>query len=181
MFYAVINRPPTSITLAIEQFRNKFDYQHKLIPAHITLVFPLRLDGITGDDLKNHLQRVARNTPAFEVSVALSKLSIDNSILLLFKEQASTTRLHDRLYENVLTPYLRNDIKFIPHITVGQFTTIHNDDSNLESKTFYKRAITKLNSIDYKIEYKVDNFELITIDDNFTSVKYIDKFKLGAR
>jgi 2'-5' RNA ligase len=51
-----------------------------------------------------------------------SSITSDNSLFLLVQEgNSEIIRLHDELYTGVLAEFHRDDLPFVPHITLGSF------------------------------------------------------------
>ncbi len=123
---------------------------------HVTLVFPLR--DVESAPLARHVARAIAGWPAVRFVVRGSILVKDASgpdtyIFLVPDEGFSAiVRLHDRLYTELLAPYLRLDIPFIPHITVGY----------ARDAALCKQVVDALNVQDILIRGVLD--ELVLVD-----------------
>ena len=106
---------------AIESFRASHDPLATFIRAHLTLVFPVDVDA---DELAQETRSIADSVPAFSVTLSAARASvgIDGRSYALLEAHAGAedvSRLHDRLYSGVLACYLRTDVAYEPHVTVG--------------------------------------------------------------
>lgn len=106
----------------IESFRARCDPQASRIALHFTLVFPV---DVVADALKPEIGAVAWSSEP--IGFAIRRTDVvpdpfsDRSNIFLVPDEGSSqiATLHDRLYAGALRPYLRSDIPFVPHITVG--------------------------------------------------------------
>jgi 2'-5' RNA ligase len=108
--------------LWIESVRARHDPQAARLPAHVTLVFPAAL---ALDTIVDHAATVARQTPAIpfvlrDVTAVPDVFAEGGHVFLLPDEgRAEIAALHDRLYDGPLRAFLREDLPFVPHITVA--------------------------------------------------------------
>ena len=106
----------------IESVRSRHDPQASRIGAHFTLVFPaaLALDTIVG-----HASTIAPLASAIpfvlrSVRAVPEALAGGGHVFLLPDEGgAAITALHDLLYDGPLRAFHRDDLPFVPHVTVG--------------------------------------------------------------
>ncbi len=106
----------------IETFRARHDPQAGRVATHFTFVFPIDMNpGM----VEGELPAVARSTSPISISIRRSKL-VQNAVgggigvfLVPDDGREEIEALHDRLYAGVLRPYLRTDIPYIPHLTIG--------------------------------------------------------------
>lgn len=109
----------------IDDFRQRHDAdRRRMIAAHYTLVF-----ACTGVDVAAYAAHVAAVAAAFEpidFECRRAMLGADDETGLaqvyLVPDRGGTqlTTLHDRLYTGPLQPFLRPDLPYLPHITIGQ-------------------------------------------------------------
>jgi 2'-5' RNA ligase len=105
------------------ELRARFDPLVDLIPAHITLVFPFESD-LSPDELCAHVERSVRGIGAFPIRLSGITGMEDKYLFLNVKRGNDTLiELHDRLYSGPLQSYLSLAFTFIPHVTVGRFTS----------------------------------------------------------
>lgn len=104
----------------IEAIRKKHDPLFGLIQPHITLVFPFE-SAISNDELRAHIARKLEGVHpiGIELTDCISHES-DYLFLRVEKEREQIRKLHDELYKGPLAEFLRSDIPYIPHVTVGR-------------------------------------------------------------
>lgn len=111
----------------IQAFRADHDPQFRIVAPHVTLVFPL--DEGLEEELVAHVRQVTKSSPKLSFTLRCATMMPDLSsgssqaahvFLTPDEGYSALVKLHDRLYTGPLAPYLRLDIPFVPHITVGQ-------------------------------------------------------------
>jgi 2'-5' RNA ligase len=106
----------------IEAFRATHDPEAPRIGVHFTLVFPVEA---VPTDLGPDIAGVAESTQPISFVIRRTKVvrdvlgNVSQVFLVPDEGDAQITTLHDRLYAGMLRRYLRADIPFIPHMTVG--------------------------------------------------------------
>ena len=108
--------------LWIESIRERHDPQASRIAAHFTLVFPVELAAESLMEETSNLPLDRRSIPFVlrRAEAIPDRIGGGGYVFLVPKEGLEEiAALHDRLYEGVLRPYLRDDLPFLPHITVG--------------------------------------------------------------
>jgi 2'-5' RNA ligase len=106
----------------ISTFREKHDPQSFRIGVHFTLVFPA--EG-SPSELASEIAAVARSIPPIAFAIRRTEIVWDalgnRSLVFLVPDEGALeiTTLHNRLYAGVLRPFLRADIPFVPHLTIG--------------------------------------------------------------
>ncbi len=107
----------------IEVFRRKYDPFVDCWKPHIPFIFPVPCSEIEEIKLTKHIETVLKNWKPFPIQIGGFQKSWDQVwlFLLLRKGNAEAIALHDELYNGMLSPYLRRDIKYIPHIGIGLF------------------------------------------------------------
>lgn len=107
----------------IEGIRQEHEINHGAIKPHITLVFPL--DGVPESDFVEHVSRVIGETAAIRFVLKSTVIVTDRTdsltyVLLVAEEgHSQISKLHDRLYTDILEDHRRLDMPYIPHVTVG--------------------------------------------------------------
>jgi 2'-5' RNA ligase len=105
---------------AIDDFRARFDPLAQLIPPHLTLVFPFEAD-LTTLAIRNHLRQSTMGMGPFPVRLQGVTGSGNEYLFLNVKRgNDQIVELHDRLYTGPLQRYLRRDLTFTPHLTIGR-------------------------------------------------------------
>src|SRR5215212_5363262 len=118
MIYALVHYPNVDTT-EIDQLRVKYDPQVELIEPHITVMFPVPVSK-GEENLVHHLESVLRGWQSFPIHLQGFQISSDHHLFLLLEEgNANILRLHGEIYTGILTGYLRKDIPFLPHLTLG--------------------------------------------------------------
>lgn len=109
----------------IQAFRADHDPQFRIVAPHVTLVFAL--DDSLEETLIAQVRRIAKAQPKVGFVLRSAKLmpqlpgEEDAPIFLVPDEgYASLVQLHDELYNGPIAAHLRQDIPFIPHITIGR-------------------------------------------------------------
>lgn len=119
---AIVWFPPFPMDAPIEPFRRRFDPMADALPAHVTLVFPFPTN-LTVIQLASHIRRIVGNWPSLPVSFRDIEGILDEFVFLMVRDRAdAVVALHDKLYRGVLKAYLRDDIPYLPHVTIGRAT-----------------------------------------------------------
>jgi hypothetical protein len=124
MYYALLYYPrfDKKTEENIEAFRRKYDSFAGSLKPHIPFVFPVPCSEVEESELTRHIEAVLKKWKPFLIHIEGLKKSWDHWLLLLLKEgNEKAIALHDDLYTGVLSPYLRRDIEYIPHVGIGLF------------------------------------------------------------
>ena len=182
MFYAVIHRPEID-TKKIEEVRSTYDPYFKLIDAHITLVFPFDAAGIEMTQLNVHVQNIANQTKQFRVQLNTLELAWDQWLFLTTtKGKVRLCAIHDELYTGVLKGFLRDDIKYIPHIGLGHFAiansgyTLKDPAATHLDEDRYTIARAEIEAKQLDFTYTATAVELISVNDEFTKTEILASF-----
>jgi 2'-5' RNA ligase len=105
----------------ITGFRAAHDRQASVLGPHFTLLFGCaEVDETT---YIGHVRTIASSTPAFAFHCRAAEPDADDNTgyayLVPELGRDAITTLHDALYTGPLAPFLREDIPFTPHITIG--------------------------------------------------------------
>ena len=150
----------------IEDLRIQHDPLFKLIPPHITLVFPFE-SAILSQVLYEHIRGALEDIKPFIIELQDFTGTLDQYIFLNVKKgNDQIIELHDRLYSGLLSTYQNFRFSFHPHLTIGRY----NDEKMLMvalskmnlRKIHFKTLISKIyitiiNELDRKTEF-VFNF-----------------------
>ena len=127
--FAVAWFPQFEGTARIEAFRSRHDPAARLIPAHLSLVFPFPT-AHTRLQVQTHVRRVVSKWPPIPVTFRRVRMEANEFVFLMASRgAASITALHDKLYTRSLAPHLRRDLPYAPHITIAR----HADYRQLEA------------------------------------------------
>jgi 2'-5' RNA ligase len=104
----------------VERFRAAHDPQAGAIAGHLTLVFPFA-SSLGAVQVAAHVRRAVARWPALPVRFErLGHFHADWVYLQVTRGHAAVTELHDRLYRGALAPFLRRDLPYEPHLTIGR-------------------------------------------------------------
>jgi hypothetical protein len=124
MYYVLVYYPKFDRKTGenIEAFRRKYDPFVDSWKPHIPFVFPVACSEVDEEKLTEHIETVLKNWKPFSIHVGGFTKSWDHWLFLQLKEgNEEAIALHDELYTGILSPYLRRDIEYIPHIGIGLF------------------------------------------------------------
>lgn len=156
----------------LNKFRQKYDPQWEMISLHITIVYPL--SDISEEQLIEHIESVIKNRKPFPIHLNGLIKSFDHCLFLLVKEgKEEITKLHEQLYSGILQPYLKNDIPFTPHVTIGYF----GDENDELKKELYETALSEAAGMKINISLDFDSIALIK-GDGINLAKVIRTFLL---
>lgn len=167
--YAIVFFPKVNVE-KLQVFRKKYDPLWNILDPHITMVFPF--SGISEEQIVQHLETIAKHIQPFQINMNGFMKSFDDYLFLLVnggKEKVFV--LHDKLYTGILSSYLRSDIPFIPHITLGLFRTT----ANQFEKELYTKAYAEAETLGLDIHCIFNNMSLIK-GDGLTPAKIIQSF-----
>lgn len=151
----------------INSIRKKYDSKFKLIKNHITLAFPFK--NVNQRKLIKHIQKSIKNIKPFRLTLnGIKKSKKEYYLFLMVKEgKNQMMKIHKELYLRFLTKWLRKDIPYVPHLTLGYFKT--KEELNKALKDVKKRNL--------HFETLVNKISLITLNKNI-SIKFEKVFKL---
>jgi hypothetical protein len=162
MYYALLYYPKfdTKTEENIEAFRRKYDPFVDSLRPHMPFVFPVPCSEIDEEKLTKHIETVLGKWKPFRIEIKGFKKSWDHWLFLLLKKGSEeATALHDELYTGILSPYLRRDIAYIPHVGIGLFARKDAGynvldprkatfDANMYSQALEEAESMKINSFD---------------------------------
>jgi len=151
----------------VETIRKKYDPSSKKLISHITLTFPF--ENVNQKKLQEHIKKSLEGIKPFEVELRGIRCSPKGYYmhLLVKKGKKEILKIHKRLYSDLITKWIRKDIPYIPHITLGVFKT----------KKEINKAIKELKNKKLEIKTKIDKIYLINLNKNSTLKSY-NIFKL---
>jgi len=156
----------------IASIRAEHDPQAGRILPHFTLVFPIEASPA---DVKNELGRVAARHEPIPFVIRSAMFMPDaiqggggHVFLVPTEGRANITRIHDDLYSGVLRPHLREDIAFIPHVTIAA----HDDERWCE--TYAQRVNGTLEPVGGVLE------SITLVDVTASKIETLARFALGT-
>jgi 2'-5' RNA ligase len=169
MIYALVHYPNVD-TKDINQLRMKYDPQVELIGPHITLMFPVS-ESIGEENLVHHLENVLNSWQSFPIHLQRFQISSDDHLFLLLQEgNANIIRLHGEIYTGILADYRREDIPFIPHLTLG----VLNKDSNE-----HDRVLIEAKHLGIHYYCVLDKLRLAKVNDDRSKIVWGKEFSLA--
>jgi 2'-5' RNA ligase len=156
----------------IEAIRTTLDPQAELIAPHVTLVFPIAEYQIAVHEVILHTRAVALDTPPFVLNLRCALVMPDivgsGAHLFLVPDEGMShfVKIHDQLYRGPLAPYLRLDIPFIPHITVGtgpDAAALYQVAQELNESAFAPRALIDRLTVVHHTPSTVTTVEEVTL------------------
>ena len=164
--------------------REKYEPYHRLIPEHLSFIFPVQEDfGLK--KLENHINRILAQWKPFKVHFHGLYKSWDHWLFLVLAEGNDLVRtLHDELYTAILAPYLRNDLPYTPHIGLGTFSKelydINNPSASLSlDMEKYQKAKAEFENLGLDFWRTIDRLTLVEIHTDFTKCRDIMEFRIG--
>lgn len=168
MMYALVHYPDID-THSINQFRMKYDPQVELIAPHITLMFPVS-ESVGESRLIHHLAGVLGSWQSFPIHLQGLHIAPDDHLFLLLQEgNANVIRLHDEIYTGALAEYWRNDIPFIPHLTLGVLN---------KKSTDRDQALAEAEELAMKYRCVMDKLHLVKVNEDRSKILWSKEFAL---
>lgn len=154
----------------INEIRETYDPFVNNVRPHITLVFPFE-SNIKEYQLRNWMNEALKGLECFHVELeGIIKISSDSSLYLCLqvkKGKEEIKEIHSRLYDGILKEYKPqwlNQVEFIPHMTVGKFS----------SEEELNNAYEKIGNLKEKFYSKVDKVSVEIVVKNDSSIREID-------
>jgi hypothetical protein len=144
VYFALVYYPGID-NQAFHTFRRKYEPYSELLREHVTFVFPTTKT-VGRQRLEDHIISVLITWEPFKLHFCNLEKTWDHWLYLGAKEGHDlVVKLHDQLYGGILSPYLRADLPFYPHIGLGLFSKESYDSNNPTAKltldvSKYKRA-----------------------------------------
>lgn len=139
----------------IQDYRKQNDRQFSLVKPHFTLVFAVQ--DLDKESFLNEVKQKASSVMPFDFDLKVATINQDNSggyyheFLVPDNGYSSIIKLHDKLYSRLLKPYLRFDVDFIPHMSIGD-----NEDAQTS-----KRRVDELNEQGISIHGHVGSLDVL--------------------
>jgi hypothetical protein len=184
MLYGLVHFPDIDFT-KINQLRQRYDPTYRIIDPHITVMFPVP-DSVGEENLIRHLTSVVMVEEAFSIQMSGLVKSWDHWLFLTLKEGNSRViQLYDRIYSDILKPYKRSDIPFIPHIGLGLFAKRGAGYSLLDPRQVefdekrFKKALREAERMELNYHSKMDKLTLLTLTDDLSKIVWRKDFYLS--
>ena len=168
MIYALVHYPNID-NRQINRFRKKYDPQFNMIAPHVTIMFPVP-ESVGEDNLVYHIENVLCNWQPFSIHLQDVQLSSDDYLYLVLQNgREAVIRLHNEIYTGVLVDFLRKDIPFIPHLTLG----VLNQNSKISSLALEEARQLR---IDQRCEF--EKLHLVKINNHRSKIVWSKEFPL---
>ena len=150
----------------INEIREKYDPLAKHVRPHITLVFTFE-SCLTSIEIEEHLKKVLDGTRCFTLTLQ-EIIKIDNPLgkylfLCIKQGNEQIKEISKKLYTGILQSYKPdwlNDDTFLPHMTIGSFTSKEDLDIAFKDTEAIKNNFTTI----------VDKISVEIIDENEDSI-----------
>ena len=123
-----IPRFPADAASWLQQLRERYDPKHaRLVPPHVTLVFPTDLLAEVPfvAHVVSHLRGANGGTVGFSSAREFEDASAGAHLVYLLPSFGAELllQLHDKLNSGPLRPRPRSESQYLPHITLGRFSS----------------------------------------------------------
>ena len=150
----------------INEIREKYDPLAKHVRPHISLVFTFE-SSLTSSELNEHLKKVLDGTRRFRLTLQ-EIVKIDNPLgMYLFLDikqgNEDIKKINLKLYTGILQAYKPdwlNSETFMPHMTIGSFTSREDLNIAFENTELIKESFSTI----------VDKISVEIIDENEDSI-----------
>jgi 2'-5' RNA ligase len=156
----------------LEGFRQLHDLPYRdVVAAHFTIVFSCKT--IEPADYTKHIAAIARQSEPVRFTCKYAMLGADDfddtAYVFLVPDEgyAGISLLHDRLYTGLLQPFLKLEVQFVPHITIG----------TLKNRSAAKALCDELNRTGVHIEGTLRALTIGALEDG--KLKNLSSHSLG--
>jgi len=158
----------------IQDFRKENDeLYYSIAKPHIAFVFPIDNKEISQEQFVKEIYHHTKNVESIEFEMKCTTVNKDAFLpyyhLLLVPDKGyhKIVKLHDKLYSNLLFPYLRLDIDFIPHLGIA----------NAKDKFEVKKWADQWNKKEFSINGMIHS--LTIVDYSMNILTDIEQINLG--
>jgi len=180
MYFGLVHYPQIKHK-DFQSFRHEYDPYSELLPEHITFIYPVP-ETVGREKLDKHIEKVLSLWKPFNVHFSILEKTWDHWLYLGAKEgHNQVVELHDKFYEGILSPYLRDDLPYYPHIGLGLFSKEAYDfnDPTAEltlDKEKYEKARKKFEDMGFDLWCTIDRLTLVKINSDFTECEELRDF-----
>ncbi|NIV93162.1 hypothetical protein GWN42_10255 [candidate division KSB1 bacterium] len=168
----------------INRIRKKYDPTVKLIDPHITIMFPVP-DSVGEGKLEHHIESVLKRWRPFPIHICGFRKSWDHWLFLTLQEgNSDVIRLYSDIYTEMLSPYRREDIEFVPHIALGLFVKEsaqynYKDPKRLDfDEERFQQVLQEAEVLGLNYHCVVDKLHLVKLTDDFARIVSSKAFSL---
>ena len=165
------------------EFRNTYEPYAALLREHMTFMFPVP-ESIGREELEKHISEVLSHRDPFKVHFCLLEKTVDHWLFWTLEEGMKlAVGLHDELYSGILSPHLKTDLPFIPHIGLGLFSTENYDFNDPYAELTldqgrYERARKEFEALNMDLWCTIDHLALLRINEEYTECTELRRFSL---
>ena len=180
MYFALVYYPRIEHK-GFHSFRQQYEPYSELLPEHVPFVYPVT-DTIGKKKLEEHIEKVLDTWKPFDVHFCTLEKSWDHWLYLGAKEGHDfVVKLHDDLYEGLLSPFLRKDLPFYPHIGLGLFSKEAYDFSNPTAELTldeerYTKAFKAFEELEFDLWCTVDKLTMVQVNTALTESTDLREF-----
>jgi hypothetical protein len=162
-------------------FRNKYEPYADLLREHLTFVFPIP-ESIGREELEEHISEVLSHQDPFKAHFCQLEKTVDHWLFWTPEEgRELAVGLHDELYSGILSPHLKADLPYTPHIGLGLFSTENYDFNDpyaeLTLDTLrYQRARKEFEELNIDLWCSIDHLAMVRINEDFTECTELRRF-----
>ncbi|MGI8908816.1 MAG: 2'-5' RNA ligase family protein [Candidatus Sumerlaeaceae bacterium] len=156
----------------IDDFRRRYDIPFRdVVAPHWTLAFGCT--AIPESEYRQHVREIAQVQPTIRFCCRYAMVGVDdandNYYVFLVPDDgfSDISRLHDRLYTGELTPYLRLDIPYVPHIGIA----------TIADRRRIKELCDELNSTGLTIHGRISSITVCSYDGS--KIEALENFPLA--
>lgn len=182
MYFALVYYPQIEHE-GFHAFRDRYEPYSELLPEHVPFVFPVP-ENIGRDKLEAHIEQVVNTCKPFDAHFCTLEKTWDHWLYLGAKEgHDAIVELHDKLYKGILSPYLREDLPYYPHIALGLFSTEAYDFNNPTAELTldeekYNSARKSFEKMGVDLWCTVDKLTLVGVNSDFTECVDLRNFTM---
>jgi hypothetical protein len=157
----------------IQSYRSQHDRQFSLVEPHFTIVFAIQ--DLDRDSFLAEVKKKVADIKSFDFELKVATINQDNSgsyyheFLVPDNGYSNIIKLHDKMYSGTFAPYLRFDVDFIPHISIGD-----SEDSQVS-----KQRVDDLNAQGVLIHGRISSLDVIEYADG--AVTTLEKVQLKSK
>jgi hypothetical protein len=172
MYFGLVHYPQIEHE-GFQSFRQKYDPYHTLLPEHVTFIHPVP-ESLGRENVEAHIEKVLLQWKAFKVHFCALEKTWDHWMYLGAMEGHDlVVELHDQLYKGILSPHLRKDLPFYPHIGLGLFSQENYDFDNPTASLSldqekYQRARKEFEDLCFAAWCTIDTLTLVWMNAEYT-------------
>ena len=182
MYFALVYYPKIEHE-GFHSFRRRYEPYSELLPEHVPFVFPVP-EVIGREKLETHIEQVVKTCKPFDVHFCTLEKTWDHWLYLGAKEgHDAVVELHDKLYTGILSPYLREDLPFYPHIALGLFSKEPYDFNHPTAaltldEEKYNKARQSFEKMGVDLWFTIDKLTLVSVNSDFTECVALRNFAI---